>query len=163
MKRCIKCNIEKPLDLFQTRNHKTGLKRTECKECIYKLHRVYYEENKDVILKKNKQYYFKNWDIKQKQRNDWLKNHPVQYKIYKNRARKKYLLNFENVLKNRARSAVRYAVIKGYIIKPLYCEQCNAKNVIIEGHHYKGYAIENRLLVMWLCQKCHKIEEKKLC
>lgn len=28
----------------------------------------------------------------------------------------------------------------------------------MQGHHYKGYDVKNRLKITWLCPKCHRMK-----
>lgn len=58
----------------------------------------------------------------------------------------------ENRLKERAHKAVAKAIKSGRLIKPDACSKCGG-NEKIEGHH-PNY--EYRLVVLWLCQKCHQ-------
>lgn len=53
-----------------------------------------------------------------------------------------------------AHYAVEKAIAKGELVRPETCELCGAGGKI-EAHHYKGYAPEFWLVVMWLCQMCH--------
>lgn len=57
--------------------------------------------------------------------------------------------------KLRARRKLQYAVLAGYLEKPNKCSKCGGFgiNVVIEGHHYKGYDFP--LDVEWLCVICH--------
>lgn len=51
-----------------------------------------------------------------------------------------------------ARVAVRAAVKCG-LLKRLPCSVCGSPEV--QGHHYKGYALENWFDVQWLCKTHH--------
>lgn len=62
-------------------------------------------------------------------------------------------------IKEKARSAVRYAVKIRKIIKPDLCQVCNDKKKL-QAHHYMGY--ENIYDVMWLCHRCHAKEDVKI-
>jgi hypothetical protein len=57
------------------------------------------------------------------------------------------------IAQNKAHKAVRYA-LKTDRLKKLPCVICGDDNSY--AHHHKGYAIENRLEVIWLCQKHHR-------
>ncbi len=60
-----------------------------------------------------------------------------------------------------AHAAVQKALKSGKLIKPEKCELCGVV-APLEGHHYKGYAKEFRLVVQWLCCPCHdKIHKKE--
>jgi len=58
----------------------------------------------------------------------------------------------QNLEKIKTQKLLQYAVKKGYVIKPAYCEKCFV-NCKPQGHH-KDYS--KPLEVMWLCPKCHK-------
>lgn len=56
--------------------------------------------------------------------------------------------------------AVRYAIDKGVLKRPLTCEECGNPGptatdgrATIQAHHYQGY--DKPLEVQWLCPKCH--------
>lgn len=57
-----------------------------------------------------------------------------------------------------AHRAVESAVKSGKLVVPNSCQQCQKKNVQLDGHHYNGYDKPNRLNVVWLCRQCHMKE-----
>jgi hypothetical protein len=59
--------------------------------------------------------------------------------------------------KYRAKQKLRYAVIKGKIIKQI-CEVCGEKKV--EAHHYLGYDPSHWYDVQWLCHDHHRDAHK---
>ncbi len=59
-----------------------------------------------------------------------------------------------------AYAAVARAIKSGKLIKPEKCELCGEVKPL-EGHHYKGYSKEFRLVVQWLCSLCHDSIHKK--
>lgn len=117
-----------------------------------------YYENKEVRLAQVKDYYYKNWEVKQAQRTEWIKNNPEKIKQYKNKYNKKYIK--DNPEKQTARNAVRWAIMKGKIIKPNNCSVClqDTYSRNLHAHHHKGYSPENRLNILWLCGTCHRKE-----
>lgn len=58
--------------------------------------------------------------------------------------------------KRLATYAVRRAISDGRLVKPSRCARC-AREVRLSGHH-RSYAIEHRLDVEWLCDRCHRRE-----
>jgi hypothetical protein len=54
-----------------------------------------------------------------------------------------------------ARNAVREAVRRGRLIRPDGCSLCQCAGPV-EAHHHKGYALEVRLDITWLCKRCHR-------
>lgn len=79
---------------------------------------------------------------------------PEKYKKY-NDQKNDYRKRNKHILK--AHNAVSKALMSGKIIRPVKCERC--KNTNIEAHH-PDYS--KPLLVIWLCDKCHKEEHKRL-
>lgn len=57
-----------------------------------------------------------------------------------------------------ARAKVQYAVKKGFLIKPKWCEVCNLVKPL-QGHH-EDYS--KPLEVIWLCTGCHADADKIL-
>ena len=61
-----------------------------------------------------------------------------------------------------ARRAVQQAVRKGTLTKPVTCPQCGwitQHAYQMHGHHLD---YERPLEVMWLCERCHNSEHKRL-
>lgn len=54
----------------------------------------------------------------------------------------------------KAVQAVKYALRSGKLMRPDRCESCR-QPCKPQAHHYKGYAVEHRLTVRWLCHGCH--------
>lgn len=54
--------------------------------------------------------------------------------------------------RDNARHALRYAVKRGKVVKPLTCSKCGS-DYRIQGHH-EDYA--KPLEVIWLCEPCHR-------
>lgn len=63
---------------------------------------------------------------------------------------KKFKLKFKE--KTKARAILRYAVIKGKIIKPLICSECKVIPLRMEAHHID---YSQPLKIIWLCTACH--------
>lgn len=61
--------------------------------------------------------------------------------------------------RQRARSAVAYAVRKGTLTRPSRCSSCRQPELRIEGHHVDHY---KPLEVTWLCKRCHAVADKSL-
>ena len=58
----------------------------------------------------------------------------------------------------KARLAVAYAVKTGRLIKPTCCSICTLEADVrdIHFHHTNGYDLENILVGIWVCRKCHQ-------
>lgn len=54
--------------------------------------------------------------------------------------------------------AVYRAVKSGRLIRPAACPSCGSTSSKVEAHHHRGYAVEHRLDVVWLCRACHDAE-----
>jgi hypothetical protein len=61
-------------------------------------------------------------------------------------------------MKVSARSAVRAALEKGVLTKPLICSSCNRESRVT-AHHHNGYDKEHRLDIVWICARCHRAED----
>jgi len=129
--------------------------------------------------------YRKNNPEKQKQKNErqrekrkisgylkkYLKENPLIRKKIAERRKIYVKENLEKIksqvkrhqAKNRdkylARQDLRRAVLRGKIIKPSICQNCNIEKDKIEGHH-TDYS--KRLEVIWLCKECHQNEHKRI-
>lgn len=73
--------------------------------------------------------------------------------------RERFLRYYQNKKDHiKARAAVKKALIDGKIFKG-FCAECAAPKV--HAHHYKGYAKENWLDIIWLCQTHHTLIHAK--
>ncbi len=152
-KTCIKCKRNLPVTCFSKhKREKDGL-QWWCKECVNEYDKTYVE--KPDALETKRLYRVS------------AKNKARQKRYYTS---EKGLLAAKNnrerhVQERVARSEVYKAVLRGDMIKPDSCAQCNeqrdGKNKRIEAHHYLGYEPEHWLDVIWLCTKCHRSGAKK--
>lgn len=60
----------------------------------------------------------------------------------------------KNKHKHATHEAFQRALKSGMIIRPNFCQECK-KECKPEAHHHKGYSVEFRLDVQWLCRSCH--------
>ena len=65
---------------------------------------------------------------------------------------------YKHIEKKRAKAKVKYAVLRGELVKPETCSRCPS-TVLVEGHH-PDYS--KPLEVLWLCRVCHKEEHGRL-
>lgn len=107
VKRCTKCNEEKPVELFYAR-------AARCKECTKSAVRNNYQRNRD---------YYVAYDKRREQES--------HRKADKAEARKRHRAAHSD--KYRARQAVANAIRSGALVKQP-CEQCGS-NVMIHAHH----------------------------
>lgn len=89
--------------------------------------------------------------------NKWRKENPEKMREYR---RKRWQTDIYK-LRDRAWTAVAYALKRGTIIKPLNCELCgdpsSATNKL-DAHHEDYH---QKLLIVWWCRKCHHIFTKR--
>lgn len=94
---------------------------------------------------------------------DWFKKYPDYWKCWEqqhpeNNAKrvKKYSHSVKGITKRKsylgAQQLLRDAILKGIVIRPLNCSQCDSNKTKIEGHH-ENYS--KPLDVVWLCSSCH--------
>lgn len=84
MKRCSKCNVDKPFDIFsKCAANKDGLHRW-CKECSKIAKKEWYEKNSEFEKQKAMQYHYANYEkskeYKIKKAHEWQKNNKERYK-----------------------------------------------------------------------------------
>lgn len=142
-KRCTRCGIEKPIELFARKGEG---RRAACKACVNASNREY--AKRPEVRERKKQY----------ERAYWRK-YPEEHKAYLNNWRKK---NIDKVrkyvaaemkkdpIKFRARKQLLNAMKSGKIIKQP-CERCG--DLFAQGHH-EDYS--RPLDVVWLCSKHHR-------
>jgi len=92
-----------------------------------------------------------NTDFNRKYRKTNKNKNSLQCEASK-RSQKKYKI------KVIARAKVRYAVLKGNLIKPKKCKVCENK-LPLQGHHGD---YQKPLEVIWLCSGCHADADKLL-
>ena len=78
MKKCTKCNIEKPLNEFYF-DKKRNIYSTRCREC----HRLYQISNKAKNNVLQKEYYKLNKDKHKKRCKEWVENNKQHIKEYR--------------------------------------------------------------------------------
>ncbi|UPI13380.1 hypothetical protein [Bacillus phage SBSphiJ7] len=144
MKKCRRCELEKPNSDFNTykKYGKTYLK-SMCKPCQSE----WYAE---------KGYGKKSYE-KNKERKKALMRAYAQTdegRAAFKRAQEKYRKSEQYKLKQNARKKVLRAVTSGKLIKPKRCESCN-KELPLEAHHTDYH---KPLDVRWLCKPCHENE-----
>ena len=140
-KRCSKCKRALSLKAFYTRLRK-GKKIivSACKECTRAKVRKYDASNRKRHVQRFRL---------------WRKKNPAKSQEQKRRYQAR------NKLRTRAHQALHNAVVDGRIVKPATCEGCRKKfnPKKLHGHH-PDY--RKPLLVIWLCDPCHKREHKRL-
>lgn len=94
MKTCKDCLRELPLESFYIRNKKTNLRRTICKDCMYKQSKQYKQLNEEKISQQLKNYRDKNSD----KLKEYLKKYNIDNKERIAEVKKKYYHNnIENI------------------------------------------------------------------
>lgn len=142
MKKCWKCGVEKEITDFYK-----GY--AQCKSCRYEWTKAYRTTDAG---KKARQKEAINSRISGKKKQRQQKYDATEKGIQtKKKYEKKRYLSPEGKLRLSAKSAVRYALKTGKIMK-LPCFVCGDLNV--EAHH-PSYAKDMRLSVVWLCSFHH--------
>ena len=136
----------------------------------YELHkqksRENYYKNRLKKIAQAKAYYKTNKKKRDQQKVEWAKRNPDKVAAYaakysksekgkiaiKKAHEKHYNLYPEKVA---ARGAVRNAIRRGEIVRPVKCSQCKVIDKIY-AHHHAGYDEANQLNIMWLCHQCHR-------
>ena len=135
MKKCFKCEIEKPVDQFYRHPQMSDGRLNKCKDCA----------KRDV----------------QMNRLDKIERYRKYDRKRGNRQSIEYLRTYRknNASKYAAHSAVNNAVRSGKLHRSESCESCGSTDRWIHGHH-DDY--DKPLNVMWLCPVCHKQRHKEL-
>jgi len=142
---CRKCDAEKTLDSFSKDPSKANGRRPYCRTCI-----ALYRQTEAVKLRKKARMPWRDKTAREYHKEYNKRPHAAE----ENRRRaNEYRAKYPERIA--ARQAVKRA-IKSFVLHwPMRCEQCGVYGKT-EAHHYKGYAPENHLEVLWLCRSCHK-------
>lgn len=133
LKRCTTCDKRKPHAEFSRDSSRWDGRMSRCKVC----------DRKCNSKKKKESGFYHSEKYKKK---------TARYRLtdkYKKAIRKSSLKNADHIF---ARRAVHKAIRKGEL-KKRGCQSCGELKV--QAHHYLGYAPENWLDVIWLCQPHH--------
>lgn len=137
MKRCFKCEVEKPLSEYYAHKGMCDGRLGKCKECAKSDVKANYRANLE-LMRDRRRYANLSDDAKRRLAENIAKQrqrHPEKYK---------------------ARTAVGNALRDGRLVrKP--CEHCS--NPKSEGHHAD---YNHPLDVRWLCHRCHRKEHGTL-
>lgn len=131
LRRCWDCREIKPLACFANNNARNGGKDYQCRICMNKRSKLYYEANKDICKLRHRQ---------------WDQNHPAE----RYRLTKRYLSAHPDIYS--ARKKVRVAQKNGTLVAPTHCECCGIGSNKLQGHHLD---YSKPLTVTWLCAGCH--------
>ncbi|WP_244185063.1 hypothetical protein [Proteus genomosp. 6] len=131
MKKCSRCEKTKPIDSFQVRRaSKDGL-TAACKECLS----IYDRSRASLPHRVHARVNYQKTD---------------RGKAAADRAKKKFIEN--NPIKRKAHNIVSNALRSGKLVRPEKCQQCSSNQKIFA--HHTDYS--QPLLIMWLCDSCHK-------
>lgn len=147
---CKNCGKEKSIkEFYRHSNTKDGYFNI-CKECVIKRAKNYRKENIEKVRE-----YDRNRPNKEER---YVKN--KEY-VKNNRKRvNEAKLNWKKRNKDKVNAYVKVkrAIEKGILKKPIKCELCGEKTELYA--HHTDYS--QPLKVIFLCDKCHKIEHKKI-
>lgn len=135
MKYCYKCKTDKPKkEYYLDKKRYDGLCQ-RCKDCERERKLGQRSRNKESHRKRNIRYYQKNKEIILKRSRIWGK---------------------DNKEKMSAHKKVANALLRGTLIRPTTCENCD--EIEIDAHH-DDYT--KPLEVKWLCRSCHMKKHNK--
>lgn len=134
MKKCSRCQIHFELTEFYNDTSKKDGLCVYCKNCSRIRFRLKREKYNAAFKLKDKRYY-------EKHKEEIIAKRKSSYQLNKH--------------KHKARHAVRTALFKGIITRPVLCQKCQGDKKI-EAHH-PDYS--RPLEVMWLCNTCHRRED----
>ena len=164
-KRCTKCQRVLSAQHF-TREIKNpdGLKRW-CRDCnkayledyrrknherLVQADRVYYASHRDERVRYRAEYYRAHRDGVRETNDRWAEQHPDLAREVRRQGAQRYRERHPDRIK--AQDAVKIALCSGKLQRQP-CEVCGTAKT--DAHHYRGYAPEHRLDVLWLCRRCH--------
>ncbi len=145
-KMCNRCKQLLPISDFYRQPSSSDGYFNQCKSCIKTIGQ---EERKGFSEEKKKQL--------SKNTNEWRKRNPEKTKATEKKTKEKY--KRKHLEKVKARGRISSLIQKRNLVKPLHCQNCG-DFAYLEAHHYKGYASEHALDVLWLCRRCHTQAEK---
>jgi hypothetical protein len=146
MKKCFKCEIEKPLSEFYKHPRMADGHVNKCKECNKKD----VQKNYRVNIEHYKEYEKNRANLTHRVNARYEYSQTEAGKLSNNKATKAWVKR--NPIKRLAATIVGNAVRDGRLLKPDTCENCKSKPNRLHGHHC-DYAYP--LVVNWLCPACH--------
>ena len=147
---CKKCGEEKPIEEYYVHKQMADGYLNICKECTKKRVAIHRENNLEKIRE-----YDRNRPNKEERyvkHKEYVKNNRKRVNEAKSNWKKR------NKDKANAYVKVNRAIEKGILKKPIKCELCGEKTELYA--HHTDYS--QPLKVIFLCDKCHKIEHKKI-
>jgi len=145
-KRCTKCGVVKPLELFKKAKLASYGRSSHCKACCVKYSVAYF--SRDMKRKRAVQRKYYNSKKKCGKHAEDMKD-PIKaarIREISRKARNRY------PEKKKARETFQKAVRRGLIKRPDACSEC-FKVCKVDGHH-TDYS--KPFVVEWLCRACHR-------
>ena len=157
-KKCFKCGIVKPIDMFYKHSEMGDGHLNKCIECTKKDVHTHRENNHEKVLEydRNRPNAKQRAEQRRIRAHEKKKNNPVGYRLSKNIAEDKY--RKDNREKHIAHSRLKYAIEAGKIKRQTVCVKCGS-NYRVEAHH-EDYS--RPIDVIWLCDTCHKNRHKEI-
>ena len=136
-KTCRRCGKTKPLDQFVANPHRRDGHTGQCKVCRNEVVLIWKRAHPEAVTAQRQRY-----RVSAKVRGkfvkplvkDWEQKNPERLRVA-----------------GRARAIVRWAVLKGRLIRPERCEQCGRVAKVHGAHHDYSKPLD----VRWLCPVCH--------
>lgn len=162
MKTCVKCSVLRPRsDFYASKGMTSGL-HSWCKPCCSAAAKARYWSNPESRRAANVKWRLENREQISARR----KANPETESARQRRHYIKHRYDPSRVRRRRAGDAVRRALACGEISRGP-CADCGLEPADIdgvsriEGHHHRGYSLENVLDVIWLCARCHRLRHGK--
>ena len=149
MKVCSKCHRDLPLDDFWSDSRATDGKRSACRECFSASVTEWRRNNPDKVRVINSQERRGDETVAEYQRR-YKQAHREELNERQREARA------AAPRRDRARDAVRRALLRGDLTRSDVCDRCGATGRRIEASH-DDY--DQPLVVEWLCVRCHRAKD----
>lgn len=154
--RCSVCKKPKPETEFHPRKGRS-CPRSHCKPCELEYKKQHYARQREALghVVGEERSSKENWSSVDRASAEWKKRNKERV----NKRIRDYRHKFPD--RARAREAVHNALNSGRLVKPTECEMCGASGRRLVGHH-SSYTYDRRLVVIWLCSKCHSFLHKQI-
>lgn len=151
MKKCFKCEQEKPLSEFYKHPKMADGRLGKCKDCTRSDSKENRSKNIDYYLEYDKSRYLNPNRVKG--RLEYQKTERGRERS--SAAKKRWIEN--NVVKRGAHVLVGNAIKSGVIVKPDICSCCGITGKLSAHHDDYNKPLE----VRWLCSLCHRRHHKQ--
>lgn len=151
--------------------------------------RAYYAKNRATLIAKSSEYYYKNRAVLAAKNAEYRRANKLEkarrdaeyYRLNKDaiKSRKavyyasehgKEMMRLSSERQRarakkeeaKARELLNARVKAGLLSRPSACSTCGVTGKRIVGHHHRGYTQQYVYDVVWLCDRCHHAEHRRL-